>query len=185
MCEQRAENTRERRNTKFEVSKSPERRRDTAPVKSQVRVLEPILSPSRPMKAPARKLTREHNACWSAVRNVVSPGVSHNLASARPSYERRDKKLGGSEIRRRSDAPGQSFRFGRRTKRRWQRMKRCPWIGKAWSAFTSTGFSLRNELRTCSRSRNTRWSWAIRPLRDRCLPRDNRVLRTDRSVRGA
>jgi len=55
------------------------------PVKSHVRVLEPILSPSRPIAAPPKKLTREHNACWSAMRNVVSPGVSHNLASARAS----------------------------------------------------------------------------------------------------
>ena len=59
------------------------------PVKSQTLVFEPILSPSLPMKAPPTKLRREHNACWSAVRNVVSPGVSHNRASARASYTNR------------------------------------------------------------------------------------------------
>ena len=37
------------------------------PVKSHIRVLEPILSPNRPMEAPARKPSREHNACWSGL----------------------------------------------------------------------------------------------------------------------
>lgn len=33
------------------------------PVKSQILVFEPILSPNLPMKAPPTKLRREHNAC--------------------------------------------------------------------------------------------------------------------------
>ena len=37
------------------------------PVKSHIRVLEPILSPNRPTKAPATKPSREHNACLSEV----------------------------------------------------------------------------------------------------------------------
>jgi hypothetical protein len=59
------------------------------PIKSHIRVLGPILSPNRPMEAPPRKLSNEHNACWSGVRNSVSPGISHNLASARASYTNR------------------------------------------------------------------------------------------------
>ena len=41
--------------------------RSTLPVKSHILVFGPILSPNLPMKAPARKLNREHNACRSAV----------------------------------------------------------------------------------------------------------------------
>lgn len=33
------------------------------PVKSHIRVFEPILSPNLPMKAPPRKPSKEHNAC--------------------------------------------------------------------------------------------------------------------------
>ena len=56
------------------------------PVKSHILVFGPILSPSLPMRAPPRKLSREHNACWSDLWNVRSSGVSRSRASARASY---------------------------------------------------------------------------------------------------
>ena len=99
--ESKKANIRGSTDTGFEVSKVGFRFGTQAgyvPVKSHVRVLGPILSPSRPIEAPARKLTREHNACWSAIRNVVFPGSSHNLASARASYNPTYKKDEGSEI---------------------------------------------------------------------------------------
>lgn len=58
------------------------------PVKSQIRVLLPILSPSLPRKAPTRKLNREHSACRSEIRKLLSRGSSHNRATASASCVR-------------------------------------------------------------------------------------------------
>ena len=53
------------------------------------------------MEAPPRKLSREHNACWSAMRNDLSSGVSRNRASARASYTTPTHTHGREKLRKR------------------------------------------------------------------------------------
>lgn len=97
------------------------------PVMSQMRFVEPILSPARPMREPAMKERREHRACWSALWKVVSRWVgepSNRRAMANASCFfffclSRGRQWGDMM----EGLPGQSCQFGNHTKQKWQKSR--------------------------------------------------------------